>query len=256
MTTCFVAQFRGISLAAADTRLSINDGSGKSAARWDAADLPVQTSSGIDHIFPYEFRKIRQLNRGWAVAAGSYPTGVQMLNLLQRERSATAEQAAEILRTKASAEFEAMRAVPDMGENLYVSRILGTPAAPDRSGVWMAQTVGTPEFTVQTAPEFAMNWPTSIAADEITAAQEAFFSRLNASTSIADMIRAAATLIGSARAAADSSAYAQIGITWQSGETEFQARYVHGHVDELAALTNEEISARWRIVPASLNEVT
>lgn len=44
MTTCFVSQFSGISLAAADTRLSINDGSGQSAARADAVDLPVQTS--------------------------------------------------------------------------------------------------------------------------------------------------------------------------------------------------------------------
>lgn len=256
MTTCFVAQFRGISLAAADTRLSIDDGSGQSAARWDAADLPVQTCSGIDHIFPYDYRKIRQLDRGWAVAAGSYVTGVQMLNLLQRERSASAEQAADVLKTKASAEFAALQAMPDIGEALYVSRILGAPAASDRSGVWMAQIEGTPEYTVQTAPEFAMNWPTAIPADQITAAQEAFFSRLRASTSIPDIIRAAATLIGSAREAADSSAFAQIGITWQSGETEFQARYVHGHVDELAALTNEEISARWQTVPPSLDEVT
>lgn len=246
MTTCFVAQFRGISLAGADTRLSIDDGSGQSAARWDAADLPVQTRSGIDHIFPYQYRKIRQLNRGWAVAAGSFITGIQILNLLQRERSASAEHAAEILKTKSSAEFAALQAMTDIGEGFYVSRILGAPAAPDRSGVWMAQSEGTPEYTVQTAPDFVMNWPTAIPVEQRMAAQHAFFARLNASTSIPDILRAAATLIGSARAAADSSAFAQIGITWQSGETEFQTRYVQGHVDELAAQSNDEIIARWQ----------
>jgi hypothetical protein len=94
-----------------------------------------------------------------------------------------------------------------------------------------------------------MNWPASIPPTHQQDAEKHFFSELKAMAHIADAVRAAAVLIGTARSAPDSSAVAQIGVTWQQGPNEFQSRYLHGHVDELASMSNEEIMSRWEALP-------
>lgn len=250
MTACFVVQFGNVCLAAADTRISADGSSGLSPAIWDSADLPFTTASGHSYVIPYRFRKIRQLSRGWAVTAGSHATGERMLNLLNREQVTSAEQAAQVLSRSASAELTILENMSDAGgSGLYDSRLLGVPANLDRTGVWIAQLDRSTGYTVSTAQGIAMNWPSTIPVAQQTSAQEAFVSALNSMTHVAVAIRAAAALIAAARAAPDCSPVVQIGLTWQQSQTEFQARYFHGHVDEIAVMTNDEIMSRWEVLP-------
>lgn len=202
------------------------------------------TATGADYVLPYRFRKIRQLDRGWAVMAGSYITGQRMLDLLSREESSSALHAQEILHRGATAELALLEEMPDIGPSIQPSVLMGTPANADRTGIWVAQRNEGSEYTVQIAPDFAINWPSSILPEQKTEAQQAFFSSLNSFNHMGDLVRASAMLIGAARGAPDSSSFVQIGITWQSSETEFEARYIAGHVDEIAAMTNDEIAER------------
>lgn len=137
MTACFVVQFGPVCLAAADTRISLDGRSGLPPPNWDSADLPLTTAVGLDHVIPYRFRKIRQLHRGWAVEAGCYVTGARMLNLLNREQPASADDVAQILNRSASAELTILEDMPDAGHayQLYNSYLLGVPANSDRTGV-------------------------------------------------------------------------------------------------------------------------
>lgn len=181
--------------------------------------------------------------------AGCFVTGDRMLKLLSRERAQSAEHAAQVLEEGAAAELAALEADRDAGEGLYSSRLLGVPANWERQGVWVAHLDRAEGYTVATLPSFVMNWPTAIAPAEQHAAQQRFFDEMNAMTHLAGAVRAAAVLIGEARSAPDSSAVVQIGLTWQQSPTEFQSRYLHGHVDEIATMTNDEISARWEVLP-------
>lgn len=249
MTTCFVAQFGPFCLAAADTRFSAEESTDLFPAVWDAADLPLTTASGTNHVLPYRFRKIRQLAQGWAVMAGCFVTGQRMLDLLQRERSSSAADSLEILQRGWAAELATLGAMPDVSRaGLYVSRLLGVPANADRTEVWIGQLDETAGYTIAIEPQFAMNWPTAISPAQQTEAQAAFFSSLTSFNHVADILRTSAVLIGTARTAPDSSPFAQIGITWQSGEMEFASRYLHGHVDEIAAMANDEIIGRWEVL--------
>lgn len=251
MTACFVVQFGPLCMAAADTRISAHESGGVPAAIWDAADLPLTTAAGLNHVIPYRFRKIRQLNRGWAVDAGCHVTGDRMLNLLNREQAASADQTAQILGQSASVELTILENMPDVTADaqLYNSYLLGVPANLDRTGVWVAQLDRASGYAVSTAREIAMNWPLAIPAAERDRAQQAFATALKSMTHMADAVRAAAALIGAARAAPDCSAVVQIGLTWQLSPAEFQARYFHGHVDQIAAMTNDEIVSRWEVLP-------
>jgi hypothetical protein len=176
-----------------------------------------------------------------------------MLNLLNREHATSATHATDILRQGASAELAELaelEAIPEVGvTGLYSSRLLGVPANTDRTGVWIAHLDRTDGYTLTTAPQFAMNWPASTSPGQQVTAEQRFFNELASMSHLADAVRAAATLIGTARTAPDSSLIVQIGLTWQQSPTEFQTRYFHGHADEIATMTNDEISARWEVLP-------
>lgn len=235
-------------MAAADTRFSADVGSGLPPSTWDSADLPLTTAAGNNYVLPYRFRKIRQLHRGWAVTAGCFVTGARMLDLLNREHTTFADHAAQILNQSAGAELTALEEMPDIGgAQIYDSYVLGVPATLERTGVWIAHLDRTSGYTVSTAQEIAMNWPSAISLADQDAAQKAFAIACRSMTHIADLVRAAATLIGAARAAPDSSAIAQIGLTWQ-GPTNFEACYIDGHVDDITAMTNAELVARWEVL--------
>lgn len=248
MTTCFVVQFGPMCLAAADTRFTAAGSTGLPPEHWDAADLPVITESGAEHVLPYRFRKIRQLDRGWAVLAGCFVTGKRMLDLLSRQRAHSSQSAAQVLREGAAAELEALEADPDAGQGLYSSRLLGVPASSERQGVWVAHLDRSDGYTVAAMPSFAMNWPASIAPAVQQAAEQAFFAQLDSMTHLASAVRAAAVLIGAARSAFDSSAVVQIGLTWQKSPTEFQSRYLQGHADDIARMSDEEVLANWEVL--------
>lgn len=247
MTTCFVTQLGPICMAAADTRFSA--GGNSSPSTWDSSDLPVSVSGGNSYILPYRFRKIRQLYRGWAVIAGCFVTGDRILSLLDRERVESAEHAARILDRSAGAEFAALETLPDIkGDDLYKSRLLGVPASSERVGVWIADLDKSGGYNVSTASQIAINWPSTVSASEQDAALATFGAACRSALGIPDFIRAAAALIGAARAAPDSSPIAQIGVTWQVGPADFQARYFHGHVDEISAMTSDDIVSRWEVL--------
>jgi len=135
--------------------------------------------------------------------------------------------------------------MPDMGPRIQPSVLMGTPANADRTGIWVAQLNEGAEYTAQIAPDFAINWPHSILPEQKAEALQAFVSSLNSFNHMGDVICAFAMLVGAARGAPDSSPFVQIGITWQVSETEFEARYIAGHVDEIGAMTNDEIAERW-----------
>jgi len=73
--------------------------------RFGTLEIFHSTASGAAYVLPYRFRKIRQLDRSWAVMAGSYIIGQRMLDLLNRERSSSASHAQEILQRGATAEL-------------------------------------------------------------------------------------------------------------------------------------------------------
>jgi len=246
MTTCFVAQIGPFCLAAADTRISAEGSTGLPSSIWDAADLPFTTDAGHVGTIPYRFRKIRKLDRGWAVIAGSFVTGDRMLNLLSREEAASANQASEILTRRASEEIAVLESSTSLDSaQIYTSFLLGVPATVDRTGVWCAQLDRTTGYTVTELPNFAINWPLSVPTTLREEAQQAFAASLSLMPGAAGVIRAAAALIGAARSVPDSSPIVQIGLTWQSSPTDYQARYFHGHIDEIAGMTNDEIASRW-----------
>lgn len=250
MTACFVVQFGPMCLAAADTRVFADESSGLPPSIWDSADLPFTTASGLAYVISYRFRKIRQLNRGWAVTAGCFVTGERMLNLLNRDQAASAAQVAKILNFSAYDELKDLENLPDTdGAQLYSSSLLGVPANSDRTGVWIAQLDRSAGYAVTTAKEIAMNWPSTISTEQKDRAQKSFAKALTSMTHMADAVRAAAALIGAARTAPDCSAVVQVGLTWQQGPTEFQARYFHGHVDDIETMTNEQIVSRWEVLP-------
>lgn len=256
MTTCFVAQFGSVCMAAADTRFSAEGGMGLPPSTWDSADMPLTTATGNNYLLPYRFRKIRQLHLGWAVTAGCFATGDRMLTLLTQEHTKSADHAAQILNQSAAIELTALEEMSDVtsgSDQIYKSLLLGVPATLDRTGVWIASLDRSSRYTVSTAPRIAMNWPLAIPPVEQEAAQNAFAAACTLATDIAGLIRAAGALIGAARTAPDSSPIAQIGVTLQVGLTDFEARYFHGHVDEIAAMTNGEIVARWEILETVKN---
>lgn len=157
MTACFVVQFGPMCLAAADTRIFADASSGLPPATWDSTDLPITTAAGLDRVIPYRFRKIRQLNRGWAVTAGCFVTGERMLNLLNRDQASSVDHAAQILTRSASAELSILENMPDMeGAHLYTSCLLAVPANMDRTGAWIAQLDRAAGYTISIAQEIAI----------------------------------------------------------------------------------------------------
>ncbi|MNL94777.1 hypothetical protein D3C81_45690 [compost metagenome] len=249
MTTCFVTQLGPICMAAADTRFSAEGSSAFPASAWDSSDLQVSVSGGNSYILPYRLRKIRKLYRGWAVTAGCFVTGDRMLAVLDREGADSAEHAVRILDRSAGRELAALEAMPDInGSEIYRSRLLGVPATSGRTGVWIADLDQSTGYNVSTASQIAINWPLTISTPEKDAAIAAFDAACSSALGIPDFVRAAAAMIGAARSAPDSSPVAQIGVTWQVGPSEFEARYFHGHVDEIAAMTSDDIVSRWEVL--------
>lgn len=249
MTTCFVAQIGPFCLAAADTRISAEGGTGLPSHTWDAADLPFTTESGQAGVIPYRFRKIRQLDRGWAVMTGNFFIGDRILDLLSRERASSATHTSQILAVRAPDQI----ALLELGRDIvlgYDSVLLGTPANVDRTGVWVAELDHNTGYAVTSLPNFAVSWPTSIPTQLQEDAQRAFAASLPVQSDAAGIMQAAAVLIGAARSAPDSSPFIQVGVTWQSITSEYQARYLQGHVDEIAAMTPTEIASRWDKLPA------
>jgi hypothetical protein len=157
MTACFVVQFGPMCLAVADTRIFADASSGLPPATWDSTDLPITTAAGLDRVIPNRFRKIRQLNRGWAVTAGCFVTGERMLNLLNRDQASSVDHAAQILTRSASAELSILENMPDMeGAHLYTSCLLAVPANMDRTGAWIAQLDRAAGYTISIAQEIAI----------------------------------------------------------------------------------------------------
>lgn len=249
MTTCFVTQLGPISIAAADTRLSSDGSIGLPPSTWDSSDLPLSISNGNSYTLPYRFRKIRQLCKGWAVIAGCFVTGDRMLALLNLEGVTSAEHAVRILNRSAGPELAALQSMSDVNDDeIHKSWLLGVPATSDRTGVWKAHLDQPRGYTVSIEPQFAMNWPSTISDLEKEAAFAAFCAACESALGIPDFIRAAAALIGAARSAPDSSSIAQIGVTWQVDPSEFQSRYFHGHVDDIAAMNSDDIVSRWEVL--------
>lgn len=251
MTTCFVLQFGTVCLAAADTRISAAGSTGLPAATWDAADMPTENENGTCFIIPYRFRKIRQLRFGWAVTAGTYISGDHVLGVLNRHQANGAAHVQEILHEEGPNGLHCLANLPH-GEasGPLQAQILGVPANQDRTGVWVAHIDRTAAATVDSFPSFARNWPESLSVGQKAEAEERFSNALSSFSHMGDLVRAAADLIGSARSAPDSGPIVQIGLTWQVTPTDFETRYIDGHVDEIAGMTNDEILREWEVLPA------
>lgn len=244
MTFCFIFSDNQISLAAADTRLTLTS---------NGVQVPIDGSPGKDlsitvgdtgrtFTIPYHYRKIRQVGHGWAATAGAHDPASRILTLLKEKNITSFESIVSYLRDNATELIEIIAKETQLDvDELYTTRMLiGHPGSMARA-LQLDPTEGCVDIAQDS---FIANWPTSVPKSEMVAAEDAFLLAIRSTDRIAGIVRAAAALIAVARNAPDCSDRAQIGLTSLGIDSFPRSYYFDGAVDEFKAMTDDEIEMR------------
>jgi len=241
MTFCFAYSKNGISLVAADTRVTFGS---EPLAAADDREFAIHHDAGVLKL-PEKYRKIQLIGGSWYTAAGDYLVSRE---LLARMKSKSASERDSALKTINSEVHNVVRDVvaetnlPIIGR--YDVRILGAPFGVRNGRAWAAQLYQDSNAAVIAIGPLIANWPFSIDNGTRTAVENRFNKTVEAGTHVADNIRAAAQMISAGESAPDCSRFAQIGLTIHADAGHKKSFYIQGVAVDLANMSNDEIMTR------------
>lgn len=243
MTTSLAFSGRGISLVAADTRLSLSDPSFGVMHADGPDDFTLSVSSkNFVCVIPYRMRKIALANGAWFTTAGDFFSGKSALSLLQTHGVIASEEVALILSSKLDEILNISRLLGFSDESSKETRVM----AALRQGVTWHCTLSNLKPVVNNGPfSFSINMPPSMdAAGQYL--QDQWKGGVENSLRTGDisvLIRATATLIHGAHLYAPcTSSRVQIGFTLEMGEGRARSAYLDGESGIIAAMSDDQIA--------------
>ena len=248
MTCCLAISLPNCSLAAADTRIGL-EFDGKQLPHDGPNDLTVEVASlGRTIVFPFAYRKIRRIGDGWAVCAGEYASGTEILDLLS-DRGA-------MLFTSARSMIAS--------DDRWMERIANKTGIPEvqlRQTVVLAAPFGSATHTwiIGLRPNdertnrrtgVAINWPTTVPMADRTRADATLKAVLGLPSAQANAFiyaRALAEIIDTAaRHAPDVGPFIQVGQTLLTNGAK-RSIYFQGKTSDLLAMTADQFEKNIQI---------
>ncbi|WP_156648783.1 hypothetical protein [Massilia sp. Leaf139] len=240
MTFCFAYAKNGISLVAADTRVTF--GSAPLTAA-DDREFIIEHDLGVLTLSE-KYRKIQFVEGSWYTAAGDYLVSRELLSCIKRKNASDRNGALKAINTEVCNVVQAVVSQTNLPiDGRYNVRILGAPYKTGNNRAWAAQIYPEDTAAVIAMAQLVANWPFSI--DDATKknAENRFLTTVESSIHAADYMKAAAQMITFGMGAPDCSDYAQIGLTIYEGGDRSKSFYVQGAAIDLANMSNEEIMA-------------
>jgi hypothetical protein len=251
MTCCFAICLPNLTLAAADTRVGINadgrqimhDGPHPITIESDGSQQPI--------VLPYRYRKIRKIDTGWAVYAGSYASGTPAVDKLKSQKAILFTQARNSLRS--DPELISRLALETGMDKTSLSKttIIGAPFG-HSSRVWTLPLDPLDTSSVNRGAKaggHAINWPYDVPMNERVSAMGRLHGILrSAGSSIFIYAKAMSDVIATAaRHAADAGPYIQLGITIATNSGLPQSYYFEGHTSDLESMDETTFNNRLEI---------
>jgi len=241
MTFCFAYSQKGLSLVAADTRVTFGE---EPLAASDDREFTIHHDAGVLTL-PEKYRKIQLIGGTWYTAAGDYLVSRELLARMKGKSPSDRESALRTINAETDDVVRTVVAETHLPINgRYNVRILAAPFGVRNDRAWAAQLYQESGAAVIGMNPLIANWPLSIDGAKRSAAEIRFLRSIASGTHVADNIRAAAQMITAGDGAPDCSRYAQIGLTIYLDPERSKSLYIQGVAADLANMSNDEIMAR------------